>query len=83
MRRYMYQSFRDEMEKIAINAQKVREQGRQMVAQGQLMVKDPLKASSLIQQRARQVANNPAATPQQAAKSLALKSVVTPTAGQV
>lgn len=83
MRRYMYRAFRDELEKVAINAQKVREQGQKMVAQGQMMMKDPLKASSMIQQQARQVANNPAATKQQAAKFLALKSSVTPTVGQV
>ena len=79
MHPYTYRAFRDELEKIALNTQKIREQGQQMVAQGQMMMKDPLRASSMIQQRARQVANNPTATPQQAAKSLALKAVVSPT----
>jgi hypothetical protein len=77
-----YRAFRDELEKIALNAQKIREQGQQMIMQGQMMVQDPLKASSQIQQTARQVANNPTATPQQAANSLALKAAVTPTVGQ-
>ena len=80
MRHYMYRAFRDELEKIALNAQKIREQGQQMVAQGQMMVKDPLRASMQIQQQARQISNNPAATPQRAAKFLALKAAVTPTA---
>ena len=82
MRPYIYRAFRDELEKIALNAQKIREQGQQMVAQGQMMMQDPLKASAQIQQRSRQVANSPTATPQQAAKSLALKAAVTPTVGQ-
>jgi hypothetical protein len=78
----MYRAFRNELEKIALNAQKIREQGQQMMAQGQMMMQDPLKASAQIQQRAKQVANNPNATSQQAAKALALKSAVTPTVGQ-
>jgi hypothetical protein len=79
MRHHMYHAFRDELEKIALNAQKIKEQGQQMVAQGQMMVKDPLKASALIQQQSRRVAGNPAATPQQAANAFALKSAVAPT----
>lgn len=82
MHPYMYRAFRDELEKIALNAQKIREQGQQMMAQGQMMVRDPLRASTQIQQRARQIANNPTATSQQAAEFLALKGAVTPTVGQ-
>lgn len=78
MHPYMYRVFRDELEKIALNAEQIRQQGQQMVAQGQMMIQDPFRASSQIQQHANRVANNPTATPQQAAKALALKSSVTP-----
>ena len=37
MHPYTYTAFRDELEKIALNAQKIREQGQQMVAQGQMI----------------------------------------------
>ena len=82
MHPYMYRAFRDELEKIALNAEQIRQQGQQLVAQGQMMIQDPLRASSQIQQHANHVASNPTSSPQQAAKALAMKSAVTPTVGK-
>ena len=78
MNSHMYHAFFSELEKIAVlNQQRIQAQGHKMIAQGQLMVNNPLQAASKMQAHARHVASNPSASPQEAANALNLKSAVT------
>ena len=68
-----YLAFIDELEKIAnFNQQQIRQQGAQMVQQGQMMIQNPIGAMAQIRQQAALTANNPAARPRDATQMASL-----------
>lgn len=79
MREHVYRAFHDELQKIAtFNAQQIQQQGQQMIAQGQMMVQNPLGAATQIRQQSMVAARNPHTSPQQAAQLTGLAAATMP-----